>query len=694
MALLQDLIQQVDDPALRERILQETDKLIKQKKFGLVFEEHLPECTPLYDMMIKVGSKVAKKIGYVSDIYTVLEIRNGKLLCERRETHEQESFDIDEMVAVAEFGEPIYPTLKLLDTVENAPDSDLWHTLIEADNYHALQLLEYLYAGKVDCIYIDPPYNTGAKDWKYNNDYVDGKDQYRHSKWLSFMEKRLKIAKNLLNPSTGVLIVTIDEHEVHRLRMLLDELFPEFYIQMVTYVSNPTGATQGRFSRVEEYALYCFAKDAYVPSGDDPMIGENETSSTVRWKSLLRSGTNASRADRKNMFYPIYVDAKKGVVVDAGDALPFEEMPDFSDVNGFKVAWPVRTDGTLGRWGVGAETFRGLINKGYVQLGRYDEKRKTYGITYISSETQKMIDDGTIIITGRNKKTGVVSIEYANEHSQAIRTVWYRTRHNAGVHGTKLISSILGKTRSFSFPKSLYATYDSIYSIVRNNKNALIIDFFAGSGTTLHAVNLMNQNDGGKRMCISVTNNEVSEKEAKKLSANGFKSGDSEWEELGIAKYVTWPRTVGAIKGCDVNGNLLKGDYLFGDAMGEGLCANAIFFKLCFLDKTSVALGRQFKELIPVLWMKGGSIGRCPTMEGEELPNMMILPENKMAMLIDEIYYPEFDEEITKHSGIKTIFIVTDSESAYREMIKNYDGKDCYQLYRDYLDNFRINTGR
>ena len=234
MALLQDLIQQIDDPALRERILQETDKLIKQKKFGLVFEEHLPECTPLYDMPIKVGSKVAKKTGYVSDIYTVLEINDGKMICDRRETHEQESFDLDEMVAVAEFGEPIYPTLKLLDTVENAPDSDLWHTLIEADNYHALQLLEYLYAGKVDCIYIDPPYNTGAKDWKYNNDYVDGNDQYRHSKWLSFMEKRLKLAKKLLNPEDSVLIVTIDEKEYLHLGCLLEEMFPESRIQMIS----------------------------------------------------------------------------------------------------------------------------------------------------------------------------------------------------------------------------------------------------------------------------------------------------------------------------------------------------------------------------------------------------------------------------------------------------------------------------
>lgn len=182
MALLQDLIRQIEDPVLRDRITAETDKLLKQKKFGLVFEEHLPECTPLYEVPVRVGGLVAKKTGYVSDIFLVTKIEEDAATCLNRETRVESVIPLDELVTVAQFGEPIYPYLKPIDTVCNAPDSDLWHTLIEADNYHALQLLEYLYAGKVDCIYIDPPYNTGAKDWKYNNDYVDSNDTYRHSK--------------------------------------------------------------------------------------------------------------------------------------------------------------------------------------------------------------------------------------------------------------------------------------------------------------------------------------------------------------------------------------------------------------------------------------------------------------------------------------------------------------------------------
>ena len=194
MAAINDLINQIQDVELRERIQKEVNKLSKQKKFGLVFEEHMPECTPLFDMPIKRGCNVMLRDSKEDkSVYIVAKIEGENAICVKRDSKEEPvTFAIAEIVRDAEFGESIYPYLKPLDSVCNAPDSDLWHTLIEADNYHALQLLEYLYAGKVDCIYIDPPYNTGAKDWKYNNDYVDGNDEYRHSKWLSFMQKRLE----------------------------------------------------------------------------------------------------------------------------------------------------------------------------------------------------------------------------------------------------------------------------------------------------------------------------------------------------------------------------------------------------------------------------------------------------------------------------------------------------------------------
>ena len=272
--------------------------------------------------------------------------------------------------------------------------------------------------------------------------------------------------------------------------------------------------------------------------------------------------------------------------------------------------------------------------------------------------------------------------------------MWVRDWHDASTYGTNLIDKIIPK-RNFPYPKSLYAVEDTLRFYVGDKKDALVVDFFSGSGTTLHAVNLLNAEDNGHRRCVMVTNNEVSEAEIKSLTKKGLHPGDEEWENFGIARYITWPRTVCTIEGHDTNGLPLKGDYLGIDRpMAEGFESNAVFFKLSFLDKTAVALGRQFRELLPVLWMKGGAVGKCPALENDNLPNMMILPQNKMAVLVDEIYYSEFDAELSQHPEIQTVFIVTDSETAYRSMIRTYDGKDCYQLYRDYLDNFRINTGR
>ena len=192
-----------------------------------------------------------------------------------------------------------------------------------------------------------------------------------------------------------------------------------------------------------------------------------------------------------------------------------------------------------------------------------------------------------------------------------------------------------------------------------------------------------------------VTNNEVSVDEAKSLTKQGYHPGDPEWEKLGIARYVTWPRTVCSIEGHDVNGNPLKGNYLGSDiSMADGFKSNVAYFKLGFLDKTSVALGRQFKEMLPTLWMKAGSYGPCPEQDGDEIPAMLVLPENKLAILTEESAFPDFQAKVNAQPEIQTVFIVTDYEAGYRAMAKNLNASNTYQLYRDYLDNFRINTGR
>ena len=812
MSALNDLIAQISDEGLRQRIQQEADKLAKQKKFGLVFEEHLPECTPLYDIPVKKGGKVALRDGNVNDTYTVLKIENGTAYCVKKDSNEVKEFAVADLIAVAEFGDPIYPYLKPLDSVCNAPDSDLWHTLIEADNYHALQLLEYLYAGKVDCIYIDPPYNTGAKDWKYNNDYVDGNDQYRHSKWLSMMQKRLALAKKLLNPIDSVLIVTIDDKEYLHLGCLLEEMFTEAKITMISSVINPVGkAKKGGtdFSRTDEYIYFLQFGAAAI----QPEIRETSPVG-IRWQTFRRSslangrGKHGVGACGPNQFYPIYVDDTTHRIVEVGYPIP-ENVDRFSvkQIPGCSTVFPVRKDGIEINWGATREKVLELLEKGYFKvLPKKVDEPQQYKIKYLTSGVIKDIDQGKITITGNDETGGVVGY-YDTGKEMVPTTNWNKASHNATSNGTDLLTSLFCEQR-FDYAKSLYAVHDSIRCAVSNKPNALVVDFFAGSGTTLHAVNLLNAEDGGHRRCILVTNNEVSEAEGKELKAKGYKPGDDEWDKLGIAHYVTWPRTVCSIEGHNINGSPLKGDYIsteteeseanrtvtkighlhdfgtysfadqkeiicalsgktiskssikegdsyavsdndvsilwdvtavddwleemeeykninryliitddakafktikdriverFGKTysktemkkmhMADGFKANAAFFKLGFLDKTAVALGMQFKEMIPTLWMKAGAHGKCP--ENTDIPkDMLILPKNRMAILINENAFSRFEEELRNQPTIDTVFIITDYESNYRAMVKNLNVKETYQLYRDYLDNFRINHGR
>lgn len=696
MAAIHDLLAQVQDETLRNRIEQEINKLAKTKKFGLVFEEHLPECTPLYDVPIKKGSTVAKKTGAVNIVYDVVQITNDVATCINKVTQESEQLLIDELVTVAEFGKPIYPYLKTVDRICNAPDDDLWHVLIESDNYHALQLLEYLYAGKVDCIYIDPPYNTGARDWKYNNDYVDSSDTYRHSKWLSFMQKRLKIAKKLLNPQDSVLIVTIDEKEYLHLGCLLEEMFPEARIQMISSVISPRGAMRkDMFTRVEEYIYYVFIGNASVtPFGPDMLqFTEYENVDIKVWAQMIRTSANGPRSKRPNLFYPVFFDKNTGRYVDVGAPLPVDmdrnevNVPD----NCFAV-YPIRRDGLEVSWALQTETFRMKIEKGYIKFGKWNPGDTNRAMAHLQTGTMSRIEKGEIEVLGKDDEGTVILGSTAKGKRPS--SVWNMQSHDAGSKGKNILTAMLPYC-DFAYPKSLYAVRDTLKFVVASKPNALIVDFFAGSGTTLQAVNLLNAEDDGKRRCILVTNNEVSVDEAKELTLQGYRPGDEEWEKYGIARYVAWPRTVCSIQGKDVNGNLLKGDYLGLDkSMAEGFKANVAFFKLGFLDRNFVALGRQFKEMLPTLWMKAGAIGSCPDIATDNIPDMMILSENRFAVLINEKFYLDFIVELDKHPEIETIFIVTDSDAGYRTMIAGYENKNTYQLYRDYLDNFRINTER
>ena len=429
-----------------------------------------------------------------------------------------------------------------------------YNFIIEGDNLQALYLLEKTHRGRVDCIYIDPPYNTGAKDWKYNNDYVDENDSYRHSKWLSLMKKRLIYAKKLLNPKNSVLICTIDEKEYIHLGGLLEELFPNASIQMIsTMIKSGTSMRQYEFSRSNEYIFYIRIGSAVIEK-EIPEV----TSKKIPWRPLMRSGTGSNnfRPARPNSFYPIFVNKESGRVKKVGESLQLDLHPkEVLDIEGCVTIWPINRNGKEMVWGISNDTLKEYLEKGYARITKSNNK---FNVQYITTGVIKDIEDKKITIEGKDEFGGIKGT-YTEGKAQMPQNQWDIPSHNAAIYGTNLIKELIGN--KFTFPKSLYAVRDSLNHVIKSNKNAIILDFFAGSGTTLHAVNLLNAEDNGNRKCILVTNNEVSEEEAAQLTEEGYAPGDEEWEKLGIAKHVTWPRTYCSINGVDIDGNDLNGDY-------------------------------------------------------------------------------------------------------------------------------------
>lgn len=551
--------------------------------------------------------------------------------------------------------------------------------------------------GKVDCIYIDPPYNTGAKDWKYNNDYVDGADAYRHSKWLSFMQRRLRLAKKLLNPKDSVLIVTIDEKEYLHLGCLLEEMFPEAIMQMISSVISFKGsARKQQFTRLDEYIFILVFGEATIqrlPLSDEwRMNPDDERATHLTWKYLIRSGSAGFRERSPGNFYPVFFTTE-GKYHSVGEPLPLgTDRTTVIPPEGTFAVFPVDTQGREHYWNINRDKFLEYKSKGYIKFGR--PTKNGVPITFLTSGEIRKVEDGTYKIDGYADDGSIISSNEVRDIMPG--TQWRIKSHDATRQGTDLLTKIL-LGRQFPFPKSLYAVHDAIRFFVAQKTNALILDFFSGSGTTMHAVNLLNAEDGGHRRCIMVTNNEVSAEEAGTLLAQGYQPGDAEWEKLGIAHYVTWPRTVCTIEGHDVNGNPLKGDYLGSEPlmhMADGFKANAAFFKLGFLDPTAVSLGMRFSEMLPTLWLKTGAKGKCPELTGEQMPDMLILPENQFAVLINENTFADFAEKLAEHPEIQTVFLATDYEVNYQSMVKNLNVENAYQLYRDYLDHFRVNRGR
>lgn len=378
----------------------------------------------------------------------------------------------------------------------------------------------------MDVIYIDPPYNTGARDWKYNNNYVDSNDTFRHSKWLAMMHKRLVASKGLLKDD-GVLIAMIDDWEYARLLLLTEEVFPEKDIVTVVIEHNPKGSPTRHFTYSHEYAIFVLPMGMRVV-GNDPKEKEDT-------RNLRRAGRASSRAERPSMFYPVYV--KDGRIVRIG---PVPE-PSFHPVsrnvleeNGETSVWPLDDQGKERRWHFGLDSINDHLDR----------------------------------IEVKHAKEGGVQL-YVTTRPARYKTVWRGGELDAGKHGTSLVRDIIGK--EFPYPKSVHATAKCLETILFGRPDALVLDFFAGSGTTGHATLLLNRNYTGNRRFILCTNN-----------------------ENGIAEEVTYPRIKRVIDGVPELPDL------------TGIPANVRYFKTAFVprhdvsDDTRIALVRRSREMICV----------------------------------------------------------------------------------------------
>lgn len=691
MARIDDLVKDISSEELQDALGEELAELRKHVPFGLVYERHLPEFAVVADQEIHSGSYATPRDDHGRRL-RVLAVENGTAKVVENGADEPTEVPVEELLAVRGLSEKVFPGLTSLERLERGPAKP-WHAVIRGENYHALQLLEFTYQDQVDCIYIDPPYNTGARNWTYNNHYVDDNDAWRHSKWLSFMEKRLTIAKQLLKPD-GVLIVTIDENEIHHLGVLLEEVFPNVARQLVTICINPSGASGGTgLSRVEEYAFFCFLGDAEPVATEDDMLidleaGGSETAKHgVAWERLLRRGSAWYRGSRPNLCYPVLLNEDKTQIIRAGKPYSGTEGKRPKTIHGHPVAWPVRSDGKLGIWRVEAARLEWLAERGFAHISSPPDKDAPT-LRYLLGGTVDAIEAGALKVVGRGDR-GEVRVEAAVEGPRRAKTVWNRGRHIAGGGaGTQLLTAFLGQRSSFTYPKSLYAVQDCLEVAVGDRDDALIMDFFAGSGTTLHATAVLNHKRGGSRRCILVTNNEVDGETAAELHEAGHYAGDAEFEGRGVFEAVTRPRCKAALTGQRPDGKPVKGKYLDGWPYADGFEENCEFLRLDYLDPNAVELGKELERLLHVLWLMAGAVG--PVHGSPDAP-YSIEQESPYALFGSSAHVREFREQLEDHGGIEHLFFITDSEDAYAEWSQRLGapGRTTHMVPLDYMTFFR-----
>lgn len=373
------------------------------------------------------------------------------------------------------------PVLKRVKGKEIRTNDDEDNILIEGDNYHALTVLNYTHKEKIDVIYIDPPYNTGAKDWKYNNNFIDENDGYRHSKWLNMMSKRLIISRKLLSQG-GIICVTIDDYEFANLKIVLDQIFGlENFLGTIVIRNNPAGrSTRNEISITHEYALF-YGTDQYSQvcrlnrsQNQIERYDQEDSTGKFEWVNFRKPGS--LKSESPPMFYPIFANSKSIRIPNLewnSDLKKWDLLEE--PIGDEQVILPIDEGGKERRW-------------------RWGIERVKANIAEFIPKWQK--DKLHIYVKGRMTFEQVLPM-----------TWWDKKEYSSTAYGANLLKDIFSELQVFSYPKSIHAVVDCI-RIMNNKKDAIILDFFAGSGTTGHAVLELNKEDGGNRKFILCTNNE------------------------------------------------------------------------------------------------------------------------------------------------------------------------------------------
>lgn len=676
-SILDQAIEQIHDKALRARIAREVELLRGSRRFGLVFDRHLPESVRLPDHPIRKGVSVALRDESTSQRWRVLRFADSARSVAVLDGDGGE-VPTSRLVAIREFGEPVYPGLRSVERITRGPADAPCHVVINGENFHALQALRATRRGEVDLIYIDPPYNTGGKtSWLYNDRFVDRSDRSRSSKWLSFMERRLLIARDLLKPS-GAIFVSIGDDEQHRLRLLLDQVFgvencvATLAIEMSTTSGPKTvNAQQGTIVKNIEYVQVYRKSErfdqviAHTPLLDS--ISEWDTHYSL-W--LNENGTLGQLGS------VMLADQTVGAEIAKLDLAPrgkfsMKSMDQLLAVSEAARNWIVSNLDRIAR------TDRAPISANGRQpaAGHFEEfqtKDRTYLLTTLANGTLQQI-----VPLALNYRT---SDDYRPRFGRTVirGDLWKGFHQDMGNIARE------GGV-NFGNGKKPIRLIKQLIRWANNSPDAVVVDFFGGSGTTVHAVAAMNAEDQGRRQCILVTNNELGIDTAKSLRARGLRPGDREWEGAGVFEAVTRPRIYTVITGKRPDGSHYS----------DGLAANVEMFDLTYLDPGTVRRGREFAAIAPLMWIEGGATG--DRISDEPDAGWALTPFYGVLVTIDALapFADAVAAAATDGCAPTVVFVVTDSPTEYQQAVERLPiGVETVQLYEDYLANYTINVER